>query len=192
MRLLTVIALLLATAGCSSINIQTGPPTVEEQKQHSSERGKGLRSEFANQLNSASPIMKARMVKQFTDSISARFIDFGYIVADEWQNREVQSGSPLSGATVRQWVDKMVERDRPVLDSYDDILEYGLDQIRLTERFDTRTLELFTKQREMYYEMCSAVFYPNGTREDYEDRLHAVEASVNQVSRDLTTDLSRY
>ena len=186
-----VIALASALA-CSSINIKTGPPTDQEIIRESEDRGSRMRAEWSNQLQQASPIQQANIMRGFVDSTTARFIRFGYQVIEVWRTESERRGVQLSAEEVRQVIEHSNQFDLPLLEAYEDVLEFGVSLVIDSRFFDAQVKNRLVAYRDFYYEVYNAVFFPNGTTEDYERLLHDMESRTQQVSQLLAEELVRY
>ncbi len=188
---LTVLALLVLGA-CSAVHIQSGPPTQEERVERSSQQGSDLRSEWANRLAGVSPLKKVDMVKDFMDSVTTRYIRFGRQVAQQWRDVADEQQREVSAEEMRRAVEAGTETDRPVLDAYDDMVDYGISEVRQDSYLDGNTENLLLEYRDLYDAVRGQVFIPNGTREAYEDNLYRIENELAKLSRHLEEDLQGY
>lgn len=182
----------IAVIGCSSVRIQTGSPTEEEATRNAVVRGKGVRSEWADRLREAPPQTKAVMVKTFIDSVTARYIEYGSRIAEQWRQGSEGRGEEIADSEMRQLVESWTASEKPLLESYDDVVDYGIEQLRETYFFDNITEQLFLDFRDHYFGVYSYVFYPNGDRRDYEFGLEGLRLKTENLSRQLTEDLRRY
>jgi len=177
---LTIVCLAVVLCGCQSIKIHTGPPTDDEATAQSADRGSQVRSEWADRLRRASVAQQAALLKNFVDSTSARYIRYGYQIADMWRDESDRRGTEIPVADIRQIIDASTSTDLPLFEAYEDVLEYGIDGIREARFFEPRTEELLIRYRDHYLEIYSAVFYPNGSQEEFESRLRMLQAGSRQ------------
>ncbi|MEW5796299.1 MAG: hypothetical protein AB1772_08040 [Candidatus Zixiibacteriota bacterium] len=186
---LTVVTIL---STCSAVHIRTGPPTDAEATQRSEDQGRRFRTEWADRLQRTDPINQAEMLRVFLDSTTTRFIRFGRQINDWWREESKRRGVQVPIEQVRAAVERSSQIDLPLLDAYEDVLEYGVTLIKEARFFDSPAQERLVQYRDLYLETYSAVFYPNGTREEFDLQLQGLESRTQQASRDLEAELARY
>ncbi|MCX6834101.1 MAG: hypothetical protein NTW07_03030 [candidate division Zixibacteria bacterium] len=189
---LSVLAPMMLTLACSSVHIKTGPPTDADLVQDSEDRGSRMKAEWSNKLQMATPVQQASIMRGFIDSTTARFLRFGSQVAEMWRNESDRRGAQLSADEVQQVVERSNQFDLPLLEAYDDILEFGVDLIVDSRFFDSPVTDKLINYRDLYYDVYSAAFYPSGGLEDYERQLSELEAGTRQTSDLLAEELRRY
>jgi hypothetical protein len=195
-RRLVLFVMLPATVwmglSCRSINIKTGPPTDTELTRQSEDRGREFRVMWSERLQQASPVQQALMMRTMLDSTTAQFIRFGYQVLDMWKVESDRRGVQLTPDEVRTAIEQANQFDLPVLEAYEDVVEFGIDLITTSEFFDSPARDRLTEYRNLYYEVYNSVFYPRGGLQDYERELQAQEAEIAGVSAALGEELDRY
>lgn len=191
-NVLLLVCLAATLSGCQSIKIHTGPPTDDEVAAQSADRASQVRSEWSDRLRRASLPQQAVLIKSFVDSTSARFIRYGYQITDKWRDESDRRGAEIPVADIRQMIDVSTRADEPLFEAYEDVLEYGINGIREARFFDPRTEEMLVQYRDHYQEIFGTVFYPNGTLEEFEDRLRTLEARSVELDRILDEELRRY
>ncbi|MCD6250557.1 MAG: hypothetical protein J7J98_09530 [candidate division Zixibacteria bacterium] len=189
---LVFVCLAIALCSCQSIKIRTGPPTDDEATVQSADRGSQVRSEWADRLRRATLPQQATLLKGFVDSTCARYIRFGYQIADTWRDESDRRGTEIPVADIRQMIDASTRTDLPLFEAYEDVLEYGIDGIREARFFQPRTEDLLIEYRDHYLEIYSAVFYPNGSQEEFESRLRMLRTRSEDLSLKLEEELQRY
>lgn len=195
MRLISlsaVVLILLLISACSSVRIQTGPPSEKQATQTSEERGQGLRSQWADQLSRAQAKDKIWMVRQFIDSTSALLIRIGDQIADQWRQGEVGRAQEIPPEEMRGVIESSIRTDQPLLEAYDDMVDYGVNEVRHTSYFDEETLGYLLDLRDQYDKTHGEVLYPDMSRVDYEDNLRALQIESERLSTRLRDDLARY
>jgi hypothetical protein len=178
--------------GCSSLKVHTGPQTDEEATQESTDRGRQIRTEWANRLRAATVPEKALLMRTLVDSTSALYIRYGFRVADKWRDESNRRGVDVPIADIRQMVEVSNRTEEPILEAYEDVLEYGIEEILESRYFELDTEELLTGFRDHFLQVRSAVFYPNGSREDFELRLQSLRTRTEELSFDLGEELRRF
>jgi hypothetical protein len=186
---LTLAGLLFVT-GCG-VNIETGQ-TPEEAEQSSEVRAKGVRSEWSNRFESVSTVEKAAMLQTFVDSVSATYFRFGRNIADQWREGNEGRGTDVSAEEMQKMVDNWTAADQPVLQSYEDVVEYGLRRIRETAFFPEATQELIKESVDQFYDVYSAVFYPSDNVRQYESRLDELRFETERISRRVNEEIDRF
>jgi hypothetical protein len=182
----------LLVASCSSIKIQTGPASEEEKAESTELRGKGVRGEFKNRLDKAGPLEKVQLWTEFVDSVTVRYLGFGANIADQWRQGSEGRGQEVTATEMQQLVSNSIASDQPMLDTYDDIVDYGLAEIRQMSFVDETTERLLVELRDRYYDVYSFVFIPNGTRSDYERGLEDFRVKTAMLASQVDQDIRRY
>jgi hypothetical protein len=179
-------------SGCSSINIQSGPPTDEEATSESTELGRRVRADWTNRLRGVNSVQQTAIMRSFIDSTAARYIRYGLQVSDRWREENDRQGIEIPISEIRRMIDASTETEVPLFEAYEDVLEYGINLILEARYLEAETEDLLIEYREHYLEVYSAVFYPNGTRLDYEDRLYQLQRRSEDISLRLGEDLDKY
>ena len=122
----------LCLTGCG-VNIETGPPTADERSRTSEVRGKGVRSDWVNRFELATVSTKGMMFKTFVDSVSSRYIEYGYSVSDQWRQGNEGRGQEVSDTEMREMVARWTETEKPLIESYDDVVEYAIVRAEIPE-----------------------------------------------------------
>jgi len=188
----TVFLPMIMALACSSIHIQTGPPTDTELTQESEDRGRQLRIKWSDRLQQASPVQQASMMRGMIDSTTAQFVRFGYQVLDMWRTESDRRGTQLTAKEVREAIERTNQFDMPLLDAYEDVLEFGVELVISGKFFDSRVKDRLMDYRNLYYDVYNAVFLPNGGLEEYEWKLRDLETNNRQTSQLLGEELNRY
>lgn len=190
-----IAALLLAAslmAGCNSVKVQTGPATEEVRTERSNSTASGLRANFARNLEQAAQADKGLILRNFMDSASHRILGFGQQVAGEWHSGNRGRGEEISADEMRTVIDNTIRTERPVLDSYEDIIDYGISHLEEQRSYDDRVVEQFRQLRRRYEGIYSSVFFPNGTVADYEDTLTDQQLQLDSELRELDQTLATF
>ena len=184
------LVLLAVTAGC--VKIETGPETREQRTETSTLRARDFRVNWAGRFDPAEPARKADMLKNLVDTLSIRYINYGQRVVDEWSTGNAGRGTEIPDSEMREVVAQWNESEMPMLEAYEEVIEYSINDIKRTNHFDAQVLELFDRNIEMFYKVNSAVFYPSGTVDDYSYNLGELNADFQELSLDLGQELERY
>jgi hypothetical protein len=183
--------LLLALVACSSVTIQTGQ--TEEQEQESRERqASDIRSDWSSQFESVSDVRKVVMLQTFIDSVAAAYFRYGSDLAHQWYQGNEGRGEAVPASEMRQMVDSWLDSNQPLLQGYEDIIEYGWARLQDIRFFDETTERLLQASVDNYYDVYSVVFYPSGMLRDYEEKLERARFDTEQLSRDIQDDIARY
>lgn len=183
---------IIMSVACSSIHIKTGPPTDTELTRESEDRGSRMRAEWADRLQKAAPVQQMSIMRGFLDSTTTRFIRFGNQVVEMWRDESKRRGAQLSADEVRQAVERSNQFDLPLLEAYEDVLEFGVDLVVDGRFFDAPVTDKIVSYRDLYYDVYNGVFFPSGGLEDYERKLGDLEASTRLTSQFLAEELIRY
>ncbi len=173
---------------CSAIKIETGQ-TRQEALQSAEVRAKQIRSDWAIRFQQATPLEMVRLLAQHVDSISAWYVAFGFEVAAQWREGNAGRGQNVPDREMREVVAVWTGEQQPIMTAYEDNLEYGLEQIKNTRHFNRYLLDLLTEFADQYYKVYSAVFYPAGSVEEYEETLNGIRHETESLSIRLKTEL---
>jgi hypothetical protein len=184
--------LLGALSACSSIHIKTGPPTDEETMQQSEEQGRRFRVTWTDRLQKAGPVDRTEMMRGLLDTTTSRYLGFGHQIADWWRDENDRRGAEIPVEQVRPVVERSSQFDLPLLDAYEDVLEYGVQSVVEEKFFDDTAEQALIQYRDYYLEVYSAVFFPNGSLEEFRLRLQTLEAERDGLTRELSGQIDRY
>jgi hypothetical protein len=191
MRLLTTLVAGTLLFSCSTIKIETGQ-TQEEAIQSAKAQARQIRSDWANQFQQAAPLEMAQLLSRHIDSVSTWYVAYGFEVATQWREGNTGRGENVPDREMREVVAVWTEKQQPILAAYEDNLEYGLEQIKETGYFGQDFFDLLSEFADQYYKVYSAVFYPSGSVEEYEETLNRVKYETESLSIRLKTELDRY
>jgi hypothetical protein len=178
-------------AGCSSVHIQTGPPTDAELTEQTEDSGRRFVATWAGRLQNASPLQQADMLRFFIDSTTARYLRFGEQINGTWRDEGKRRGSQVPVEEIRAMVERSTQVDLPMLEAYEEVLEYGVTLIKETRSLDSGIEGELVAYRDLYIEIYSGVFYPNGSREEYENLMQSLGVRAQEMSRELETSLNK-
>jgi len=174
------------------VHIETGPESKEQRTETSELRARDFRVSWVNRFNPAPPVEKAFILKDLLDSVSVRNLRYGRRVADEWHQGNTGREQPVPDTEMRQVVTAWNETEQPLLDAYEETVEYSIGKIKEAAFFDGDVIKFFQENIKLFYEIRSSVFYPAGTVKDYEYRLDELKSRQSNLSENLDYELSRY
>ncbi|HQL23884.1 MAG TPA: hypothetical protein PKY95_05645 [candidate division Zixibacteria bacterium] len=186
--ILTVLA--VTAAGCGAVRIETGA-TPEEETARSESQASALRRTWAQTFDQADRLRRADLLKTHLDSTSARLILVGRQFAGEWRDGNRGRGQVIPAEEFRRVIDNSIAKDRPILQAWEDNLEYGWEWVRDSSRFDSGRIGLFEEFVRHYYDVYSAVFLPQADAETYVAEIDRMEAATRKLSEELARELSR-
>ncbi len=166
--------------------------TTEEALESNKVRARQVRIRWAEQISDASPKKTAQLVKTHIDSVSARYIRYGYVVANDWHKGNQVNAVAVDGAEMRKNVDAWVALQKPILNAHEDNLEFGISRLKQSGEFSYETMELFRRFAEQFYANRSTVFYPHENVEFYESALLEIQRVTESLSRQLKQELTKY
>jgi hypothetical protein len=181
---------LLWFSGCESVKIRTGP-TVETATESAEMQARKIRAEFHAGLVDAEPREMIQRLKVHVDSVSAVYVRYGRSIADEWRKGNDARGEQIPAAEMMETVKRWTATQKPILDAYEDNVEYALQEIERSRAFNQAVLRQTQEFADQLYRVRSAVFYPNGTVRDYEDALYDASAQTERMSRDMAQMIRR-
>ncbi|MEK7775276.1 MAG: hypothetical protein AAB305_05275 [Candidatus Zixiibacteriota bacterium] len=185
----SLVALFLAVEicllmSCRAIKIETGA-TAEEQTASNSERASSYKREWASTFNSLGPKEQIAFFKRHVDSTVSRYVAYGKSVAKQWHEGSAGRGAVISDDEMRKVVEQWISTQKPFLDANDDILEYGLSRLKERRDINGEVLSAITQLSAGYYDCQSAIFFPSGTIDDYENRMLDSQSELQRTSADL-------
>ncbi len=183
-------AALLIFGGC--IKIQTGPVTPEQATENSNTKPKDYMVNWHNRLQGASSIEKMTIVSTFIDSVTSNYLRYGATVAQEWRRGSATRDQAVADSEMRTQMDRWNKSQRPIIQAYESMVEYGVEQVTLTGVFDKGALDLLNQEREYYYKTYSAVFFPVGTVDDYDSKLQELKGEWQRLNGDMNQAMLRY
>ena len=155
-------------AGCSSIHVETGPKSQEEQRQDNSDQAGNIRSIWANRFNTSSPLENAFHLKTFIDSTADRYLDYGELVLGRWRDENNQRTAELPASAIREMIDRSTTAQKPIFAAYDDVVDLGWQHVRDSAAvLDPESERLLGEMRAKYFDIRKLVFSPTGTMQDY-------------------------
>ena len=178
--------------GLACVKIETGPETGEQSRETSELRARDFRVNWANRFSASSPFKKAVLLKDLIDSVSVQYIRYGYRVVDEWQQGNTGRGTVIADSEMREVVTRWNEDEQPVIEAYEEVMEYSLNEIKRTNHFDSGVIQLLEQNIEHFYKINSGVFLPSGTVDDYEFRLEELRVEQEDLSSRLAEKLVKY
>ena len=182
---------LMTLMACSAIHVETGPQTDAEATADSEDRARQLRISWANRLQNAPTLDKVRLIATFMDSSTSGYLRYGENVAATWLAEENRRGIEVPVEDIRRMVEVSNQTEWPIFEAYEDIIDHGLELIEKTREMPMALEGLLSECRDHNTEVFSAVMYPNGTREEYEDRIRDLRLRTDQLRLDLRDELNR-
>ncbi len=178
---------LMALLGCSSIQINSG--TEEQRSESKSDEASMVRREWQAEVLGADPpqvmLLTMERVKRFARQLNR----LSESIVEKWQEGNAGRGEEIPASEMRRLVDAWLDKERDVLDAWDDIIEDGLQRVRDSRYFDQPMIEGLKDLRADYEQLYSVVLVPNGDIVDYQqsiqDRQTTLEESADQLKREL-------
>ncbi|PWB69915.1 hypothetical protein C3F09_09925 [candidate division GN15 bacterium] len=171
--------------GC--VRVRFEPETKQQQTDASALQSKDMRSQWAARLQKETTGLKLRSTKTLVDSVTVQYLRYGDLVAERWRAGNQGQPQPMTEADVRAMVAKGTETQEPLFRAYEEMFEYALEQLKLSREVDDSTVALLTNYGNHLYDTYSAVFFPTGAVEQYENKLY----QLGQNGRDLSEELDR-
>lgn len=168
-------------AGC--VKVQFEPETNQQQTDAASIQSKEMRSQWAEKLNLETTGQKLWSTKTLVDSAASQYFRYGELVAERWRAGNQSQPQPMTDTDVRLMITKGTETQQPMFKAYEDMLEFAIEQIKLTHEVDDSTVALLTSYGDYLYESFSGVFYPVGTVDQYEEKMYKIRQDGHDLSR---------
>lgn len=182
----------LLLAACSSVHIQTGPPTDEESTSRSETTAKQFKTEWYTRFEQADPYGKIGLVNDLINQTCVGYIKFGHQIADTWRQANKDQGRPVPASQIQEMVDRSVLTDQPMIQAQTDVVEYGVDQTIATGVFQPDDIDDLNGYRDFFNEVYNGVFLPNGTVEDYVDNLDDLDTKRASLYDQFLRESRRY
>ncbi len=182
---------LLSFVSCSAIKIETGQ-TQGEAIESSQAQAKMLRASWANRFQQATPPEMARLLIYHVDSVTARYVTYGFGVAAQWREGSANRSDKITDTEIRDGMAQWIETQKPILKAYEDNLEYALERIRQSRYFHQNFLDLLGELAGQYYRVYSVTFSPSGSVEEYEQTLDVAKRDTEMISARCQAELDRY
>ena len=174
-----ILVLLVCLSGC--IKVETGQ-TAEEATESSEQKARRMRVDWAERLMDASPIETGRIFTAHVDTMCLIYFDYGFKVANQWEDGNQQRGSEIPAVEMLEMVSRWNETMEPVLKANEDNAEYGYESLERSQYFDDSGLEKFRLLLNLFYQIRSDVFYPAGSVESYRERIYQNQHELENLS----------
>ena len=169
------------------MHFQTGPPTPEEFTSESEERARRMRATWADRLQNANTGQKLSLIVTFIDSTTAGYLRYGSRVASTWATESAGAGAEIPVEEVRRMVEVSNETEWPIFEAYEDIIDHGIELILETREVPVGLEDLLKEYRDHNAEVFSAVMYPNGGLDDYDQKIRDL-TNINEELRQRVSD----
>lgn len=175
----------ILTVGCANIKIESGG--TEDRTENNRDRASDIRAEFAEQLNSTTPVGQVNYLADYAEFVGGNTVDYGETMVRQWKEGEDGRSEVITGEEMRGLIDRSIASERPILKAWEDNIEYAYRVIQTDGFFTSDMIELLKQLLDAYYELNSAVMFPMGTVDDYEynidDRRRDFEMIVSELRR---------
>ncbi len=177
---------------CGCVKVHFEPETKQQQTDASVVQSKDMRGQWAERLRAATTGGRLRMTKSLVDSVVSQYLKFGDQVAERWRAGNQSQPQPMTDTDVRAMIAKGTETQQPMFKAYEDMFEYSLEEMKLSREVDDSTIALMAKHGDYLYETYSAVFFPTGTVEQYEEKLYQLGRQGNDLRDELERSMQVY
>lgn len=181
---------LLNISGC--VKIETGPETAEQRTETSELRARDFKVNWVSRFGRISQIQKADQLHTLIDSVSMKYFYYARQVADQWRQGNTGRGTQVPDSEMREMVSRWNESEVPLLDAYEEVVEYSIRDLNDSAFFNESVLKQFRENIELFYEIRNKVFYPSGTVEEYELKIEYLKSQLKEQSFNLEQELRRY
>lgn len=181
---------LLGISGC--VKIETGPETAEQRTETSQLRARDFKVNWVSRFDRVSQIQKADLLHTLIDSVSMKYFNYARQVADQWRQGNTGRGTVVLDSEMRDMVNRWNEGEVPLLDAYEEVVEYSIRDLNDSAFFNEVALKHFKDHIELFYEIRNKVFYPSGTVEEYELKIEFLKNQLKGRSYNLERELGRY
>ena len=186
-----IAALAVGVAMSACMQIETGQ-TSEEATSVSADRGHAIRAEWANRLAAASPVQMVDLEVELYGQVVESYLRYGRAVVDDWHEGNEGRGVEIPAEEMIDVVAASTATERPILDAWEENLEYGRARIVETAHFDDDLITTLDDLLAVYYEVYSAAMFPAGNVVDYESRLREMSLESDRVTELMADEIRRY
>lgn len=166
-RVISVVMLAALVAGCG-VNVQTSSGDTEQRSSLSSQTASDLRSDWAARLAAVDTKGKAVLLTDHIERVGRILDSYAAQIVERWHEGNVGRGTPIPDTEMRSIVSASIKGDQPMLEAYDDMIEYAYTKIKEPRFFDSQTLAQIQTLIDDYNELYSLVLYPTGSVDDYQ------------------------
>lgn len=184
--LLSVI-LMVCTCG---VKIETGQ-TQEEAQASSQITANQIKSDWARLINGSSPRDVGFHLKTHIENISDKLIEYGFRLAEKWQEGNEGRGVPIPDKEMRSVIENWVSRDKPIIDAWEDNIDYALNRLIADGFYTQEIIASVDKLINHFNIVYSTLLFPVGDVRKYEDQLRDIKNETETLSRNLEIELER-
>lgn len=162
--------------GCTSVKINTGPPTDEESTARSDTQAREFKTDWYSRLSHADPMGKVSLMNELINQLAVGYIRYGHNVADIWRDAQRDAGVPVPASDIIQMIERSTATDQPMIQAQTDMVEYGINEIVTNGVFRPEFIDDLNDYRDFFNEVYNGVFLPSGTLPDYLENLDNLDA----------------
>lgn len=118
--------------------------------------------------------------------------EYGRTVASDWRALSAAQGQEVPAAQMRQSIQDANDQQAPVFKAWEDVIEFGLQEMTRDAVYAPGTMELLTDFTDQFYNVYSTVFFPVDRPDLYEDDIAAARIDLERLSLQLEQELARY
>ena len=174
------------------MNIETSSGGTEQRADLSSQTASDMRSEWASRLAGVDTRGKALLLTSHIERVSRVLDNYSEQIADRWREGNQGRGQEIPDSEMRGIVTASIEGERPVLQAYEDMIEYAYRQIREADQFEAETMAEMKTMIDHYYELYSLVFFPTGSVSEYEFATGEQQDELLAQIERVRSELQRY
>ena len=94
-------------------------------------------------------------------------------------------GQVVSDAEMRDVITNSNLTQQPLTQAYEESIDYGIEQIKLSQGIDPTLLKQLQDYRDHIYKVYNGVFFPKGTVTEYDGRLSDLQTDGETMSRKM-------
>lgn len=177
---------LVAFGGCSSIKIETGE-TPEEKNESTQEQARQFRVRWSSDFERASELRKVELLIAHVQRMENWYQQLGDTLTHRWQQGNIGRGEPISASEMSQIVENSLAPHKPMLNAWDEMIEYGVRRISELKYFAPDVLTQIDALVDQFYKFSSVVRYPSGEFVDYDQKIRIEAQDFDGKMTDLQT-----
>lgn len=161
---------LVVLSGCSSIKIETGE-TPEERNESTQEQARQFRIRWSSDFERATELRKVELLLAHLQRMETWYQQLGDTLANRWREGNIGRGEPISSEEISKLVDNSLEPHLPLLNAWDEMIEYGVRRIGELKYFAPDVLTQIDALVDQFYKFSSVVRYPSDEFVDYDQKM---------------------
>jgi len=181
----------IITASSCGVKFETGQ-TKEEAQASSQITANKIKSDWARLINNSSPQEVGFHLKTHLENISIKLIEYGFRLAEKWQEGNEGRGSAIPDNEMRTVIENWISGDEPIINAWEDNIDYARQRLVEDGFYTQETTASFDKMIEHFNTVYNTVLFPEGDVFKYEDQLMVMKSETEKQIRKVEIEIDRY